>query len=108
MSQFYSADLVSYVRRVSQEEVARDLPNAVLAYCFSLFQVLQIIPKSMFEILDRVISIRTETLREVPTRLEKDDLKTYAQLDIRYQVRLTELQLTTAVSSILSWSSFPV
>lgn len=60
----------------------------MLAHCFSLFQVLQIIPKSMFEILDQVISIRTETPREVPTRLEKDELKIYAQLDVRYQVRL--------------------
>ena len=54
----------------------------------ALLQVLQIIPESMFEILDRVIGIRTKTLKEVPTRLEKDDLKIYAQLDTRYLVRL--------------------
>jgi hypothetical protein len=42
----------------------------------------------MFEILDRVIAIRTKTLKELPTRLEKDDLKIYAQLDTRYLVRM--------------------
>jgi WASH complex subunit strumpellin len=52
VSQHYSSELVAYVRKV-----------------------LQIIPESMFEILHRIIELQTNTVREVPTRLDKDQLK---------------------------------
>jgi len=37
--------------------------------------VLQIIPKSMFEVLNEIVEIQTSRLQEVPTRLEKERLK---------------------------------
>jgi hypothetical protein len=40
----------------------------------------------MFELLDQVIAIRTRELQEVPTRLDKERLKDFAQLDLRYKV----------------------
>jgi WASH complex subunit strumpellin len=40
-------------------------------------QVLQVIPASMFDLLNEIISIQTNRLQEVPTRLEKDHLKEY-------------------------------
>jgi len=40
-------------------------------------KVLQIIPKSMFEVLNEIVEIQTSRLQEVPTRLEKDRLKEY-------------------------------
>ena len=49
-------------------------------------QVLQIIPESMFTVLHRIIAILTHHIKEVPTRLEKDKMKEFAQLDERYQV----------------------
>ena len=49
-------------------------------------QVLQIIPESMFTVLHQIINILTHRIREVPTRLEKDKMKEFAQLDERYQV----------------------
>ncbi len=63
VTQYYSNELVSYVRKV-----------------------LQIIPESMFTILARIINIQTNELKEVPTRLDKDKLKEYAQLDRRYAI----------------------
>lgn len=64
VSQFYSGELVGYVRKV-----------------------LQIIPESMFSLLDKIIRMQTNKIKEVPTRLDKDKLKEYAQLDERYEVR---------------------
>ncbi len=63
VTQFYSNELVSYVRKV-----------------------LQIIPESMFNLLARIIYIQTNELKEVPTRLDKDKLKEYAQLEQRYAI----------------------
>jgi hypothetical protein len=49
--------------------------------------VLQIIPESMFTVLHQIIKILTHRIREVPTRLEKEKMKEFAQLEDRYQVR---------------------
>uniref|UniRef100_UPI00359007A0 WASH complex subunit 5 n=1 Tax=Myxine glutinosa TaxID=7769 RepID=UPI00359007A0 len=71
VSQYYSGELVAYVRKV-----------------------LQIIPESMFELLARVVHFQTRSIVEVPTRLNKDKLRDYAQLDARWQVA----KLTHAIS----------
>ena len=48
-----------------------------------LRKVLQVIPATMFGLLEEVIRNQRELL-ELPTRLEKDKLKEYSQLDRRY------------------------
>ncbi|CAF1162609.1 unnamed protein product [Didymodactylos carnosus] len=63
VSQYYSGELVAYVRKV-----------------------LQIIPETMFTMLAKIIQLQTNTLKELPLRAEKDKLREYAQLDERYQV----------------------
>ncbi|XP_042898977.1 WASH complex subunit 5 [Parasteatoda tepidariorum] len=63
VSQYYSSELVSYVRKV-----------------------LHIIPESMFALMAQIIELQTNAIKEVPTRLMKDQLKAYAQLDERYKV----------------------
>ncbi|XP_035210109.1 WASH complex subunit 5-like [Stegodyphus dumicola] len=63
VSQYYSGELVSYVRKV-----------------------LHIIPETMFGLMAQIIYLQTNVLKEVPTRLMKDQLKAYAQLDERYKV----------------------
>lgn len=40
----------------------------------------------MFEILFKIIEIQTRSMKEVPTRLDKDKLKDFAQLDARAEV----------------------
>ena len=49
--------------------------------------MLQIIPESMFRVLHEIIDILTSRMREVPTRLDKEKMKEFAQLDARYEVR---------------------
>ena len=71
VSQYYSGELVSYVRKV-----------------------LQIIPQTMFSLLARIIDMQTVQIKEVPTRLEKDRMKEFAQLEERYEVA----KLTHAIS----------
>lgn len=71
VSQYYSGELVTYVRKV-----------------------LQIIPESMFGLLEKIIRLQTEQIKEVPTRLDKEKMREYAQLEDRYQVA----KLTHAIS----------
>ncbi|GFW82443.1 WASH complex subunit 5 [Trichonephila clavipes] len=71
VSQYYSGELVSYVRKV-----------------------LHIIPETMFGLMAQIIDLQTNVIKEVPTRLMKDQLKAYAQLDERYKVA----RLTHAIS----------
>ena len=63
VAQYYSAELVAYVRKV-----------------------LQIIPESLFKVLDQIISLQTDRIEELPTRLEKDKLRDMAQLNERFEV----------------------
>ncbi len=58
--------------------------NCSLQTCF---QVLQIIPESMFTSLAKIIKLQIHDIMEVPTRLDKDKLKDYAQLSARYEVQ---------------------
>eukprot|EP01087_Luapelamoeba_hula_P013132 TRINITY_DN3739_c0_g1_i1.p1 TRINITY_DN3739_c0_g1~~TRINITY_DN3739_c0_g1_i1.p1 ORF type:complete len:1176 (-),score=252.84 TRINITY_DN3739_c0_g1_i1:43-3570(-) len=61
VSEYYSEILVAFVRRV-----------------------MEIIPVSMFQILNSIIELQTNQLKELPTKLEKAELKDFAQLDSRY------------------------
>ncbi|XP_047143782.1 WASH complex subunit 5 isoform X1 [Hydra vulgaris] len=63
VSQYYSGVLVTYLRKV-----------------------LQVIPESIFALLAVIINILSKKMVEVPTRLDKDKLRDYAQLDERYEV----------------------
>ncbi|XP_074640557.1 WASH complex subunit 5-like isoform X2 [Tubulanus polymorphus] len=71
VSQYYSGELVAYVRKV-----------------------LQIIPQTMFALLAKIIHILTHQMHELPTRLEKEKMREYAQLDERFEVA----QLTHSIS----------
>lgn len=65
-------------------KIKRDIQ---LFFLFSLLlKVLQIIPESMFTSLLKIIKLQTHDIIEVPTRLDKDKLRDYAQLGPRYEV----------------------
>lgn len=78
VSQYYSTELVNYVRKV-----------------------IQIIPKTIFEILARIIEIQTDVLREVPTRLDKSKIRDYAQLDERYTIAKNTYYISVFTEGIL-------
>ena len=54
---------------------------------------LQIIPETMFGLLAKIIKLQTEQIKEVPTRLDKDKMREYAQLEERYEVRIQRFGL---------------
>ena len=43
----------------------------------------------MFGLLAKIIKLQTEQIKEVPTRLDKDKMREYAQLEERYEVCVT-------------------
>ena len=80
VAQYYSNELVAYVRKV-----------------------LQIIPESLFKVLDQIISLQTDKIKELPTRLEKDKLRDLAQLNERFEV---ELNVTISSDSVPHYSFY--
>ncbi|TRY73510.1 hypothetical protein TCAL_01553 [Tigriopus californicus] len=82
VSQYYSSELVSYVRRV-----------------------LQIIPESMFHLLDQIIRLQTHEIKEVPTRLDKNKIKEFAQLAQRFQVAELTHSISVFTEGILAMKS---
>lgn len=63
VSQYFSSELVAYVRKV-----------------------LHIIPETMFGLMARIVELQTNQIKELPTRLMKDQLKQYAMLEQRHEV----------------------
>lgn len=60
VSEFYSTELVKFVRRV-----------------------LSIVPSRMFQLLDKIIQLQTNDLKELPTKVEKEHVQDYAQHEVR-------------------------
>lgn len=78
VSQYYSNELIDYVRKV-----------------------IQIIPKTIFEILAQIIDLQVGVMKELPTKVEKDRLKDYAQLDERFQVSKLTYSISVFTEGVL-------
>lgn len=63
VSQYYSRELESFAR-----------------------QVLQIIPETVFGILAQIVHLETHFFTDIPTKLLKDTIKDYGQLNERLKV----------------------
>ena len=83
VAQYYSNELVAYVRKV-----------------------LQIIPESLFKVLDQIISLQTDKIKELPTRLEKDKLRDLAQLNERFEVELNVIIKLRIRFHKIVWNSY--
>ncbi|KAK3253255.1 hypothetical protein CYMTET_37489 [Cymbomonas tetramitiformis] len=79
VSEYYSNMLINYVR-----------------------MVLEVIPRTMFETLNVIIQVQTEKLKELPTRLEKDRLREFAQLDERFQLAQATHSISAFTHGILA------
>jgi len=82
VAQFYSTELVDFMRRV-----------------------LDIIPRSVFEILQKIIKIQTSQLKPLPVKFESQYLKEYAQLDERYQLAEMTHRASTFTEGVLEMES---
>ena len=79
MADKYSTDLVHYVR-----------------------QVLEVIPQSVFQLLDRIIHLQTKQLKPVPTKMERKFLADYAQLDLRFALARFTHEISVFTQGILA------
>ncbi|KPM05546.1 WASH complex subunit strumpellin-like protein [Sarcoptes scabiei] len=79
VSKFYSNELVLYVRKV-----------------------LHIIPETMFNLMAKIIDTQTNRLKELPTRLMKDQLKQFAQLDERFEIAECTYKISIFTEGILA------
>jgi len=79
VSEYYSGELVKFVRKV-----------------------LEIVPKSMFQILNKIIELQTLKIKEFPTKVEKDQLQQYAQLDNRYALARSTHAISLFTEGILA------
>lgn len=82
VSQYYSNELIKYIQKV-----------------------LQIIPEMVFNIVEKIIDLQTWTIKEVPTRLEKERLRDFAQLDHRMEVAKLTHSASTFTTGILDMRS---
>ena len=78
VSGYYSGELVRFVRNV-----------------------LQIVPVSVFNILDNIIKIFSKGFKEMPLKILKADLKDYSQLDDRYELSKSTHQISLYTKAIL-------
>uniref|UniRef100_A0A667IUR2 WASH complex subunit 5 n=1 Tax=Lynx canadensis TaxID=61383 RepID=A0A667IUR2_LYNCA len=89
----FAWQLIDSFTSIMQESI-RVSPSMVTKLRATFLKVLQIIPESMFTSLLKIIKLQTHDIIEVPTRLDKDKLRDYAQLGPRYEVA----KLTHAIS----------
>jgi len=79
---YYSSCLVSYVRTV-----------------------LDVIPKSVFLILDSIIRLQTHELEDLPTKMERKYLKKFSQLGLRHKLAEKTHQVSVFTEGILAMKS---
>ncbi|GBP35011.1 WASH complex subunit 5 [Eumeta japonica] len=82
VSQYYSNELIKYIQKV-----------------------LQVIPEMVFNIVEKIIELQTWTIKEIPTKLEKEKLRDYAQLNHRLEVAKLTHSASTFTTGILDMKS---
>ena len=91
--------------RISQAESADDVSVAD-KYSTDLVHyvrgVLEVIPQSVFHLLDRIIHLQTNQLKPVPTKMERKFLADYAQLDLRFSLARFTHEISVFTQGILA------
>ncbi|XP_068618614.1 WASH complex subunit 5 isoform X2 [Battus philenor] len=82
VSQYYSNELIRYIQKV-----------------------LQIIPEMVFNIVEKIIELQTWVIKEVPTKIEKEKLRDYAQLEHRMEIAKLTHSASTFTTGILDMRS---
>ncbi|XP_037870039.1 WASH complex subunit 5 isoform X1 [Bombyx mori] len=82
VSQYYSNELIKYIQKV-----------------------LQVIPEMVFSIVKKIIDLQTWTIKEVPTKLDKEKLREFAQLEHRMEVAKLTHTASTFTTGILDMRS---
>jgi WASH complex subunit strumpellin len=65
-------------------------------------RVMEIIPRSVFKILTNIVAIKERHLKQLPSKVETDETKSYAQLDERYELAKLTHQVSIFTEGILA------
>jgi WASH complex subunit strumpellin len=68
-------------------------------------RVLHIIPISIFGVLNKIVNILVNNLKECPTKLARKDLKAQCQLDVRHQLARHTSDISKFAKGILAMES---
>ena len=79
VSEYFSSELVKFVRRV-----------------------LSIVPESMFAILNEIIQLQTHEMIELPTKIEKEKFRDFAQLELRHKLAKATHSVSVFTEGILA------
>lgn len=64
--------------------------------------VLEIVPVSIFHVLDDIINLRTNVIQDLPNRIERLQLKKYAQLEDRTKLASLTKEVSILTSGVLA------
>jgi len=64
--------------------------------------VLEIVPISIFSVLDKIIDLRTNIIKELPNRIERAQLKQFAQLEERAKLASLTKEISILTSGVLA------
>ena len=64
--------------------------------------VLEIVPISIFDVLAQIILIRTNVLKELPNRIERNKMKEYAQLNDRANLAALTKEISILTTGVLA------
>jgi len=78
VSEYYSKELVKYVRRV-----------------------LQVIPHAVFMLLDEVAELQSSSFKEIPEKLKRDSIKDYACLEERHRLAALTHEISVFTKGVL-------
>ena len=79
VAEYYSSQLVAFVRRV-----------------------MDVVPTNMFLILNDIIAVQTRSMRVLPARLERAELREYAQMEQRYRLARSTHQVSVFTEGVLA------
>lgn len=90
VSNYYSEELVSFGKIVTCHN---DIIGRI---------VLEIIPKTMFQVLSKIIDIQTNRLKEMPIKIDREQLLKFSQLDERNRLAKLTHSVSVLTEGILS------
>jgi len=93
------------LERISQCE-SKDLVSVSAYYSEQIVnfvrEVLAIVPKTVFDMLNDIVQLEANTLKPLPMKLERKLLKQFSQLDARYKLARTTHRVSVFTEGILN------
>ena len=101
MTSLLDLQLVRIIQSESNdvESVSAHYSNLIVEF---VRDVLEIVPVSIFGVLDNIIQLRTNVIKDLPNRIERAKLKEYAQLDDRAKLASLTKEISILTSGVLA------